>query len=140
MKERTILDSLKGKGRRMTKARKAIVQVLLKSKKPMGALDLHAALLKKGLETNHVTVYREMAFLEKAGIVQGSKFQDGTKRFCLASSGHHHHLICTKCSDVADVDMPCTDLHAMERQLAKKTDFTVKSHSLEFYGLCSRCA
>jgi Fur family ferric uptake transcriptional regulator len=137
---RSIITRLRDKGYRITPARKTMTETVLKMKKPFSALEMHALLQKRGFTINTVTVYRELQFLEKEGIIQGTKFQDGTKRFCLASNGHHHHLICTNCNDVADVDMPCTNLHAMEKQLAKKSNFTIKSHSLEFYGLCARCS
>lgn len=139
MNDKEILSLLKKKGHRMTMARRAIVQMIVQAKKPLSAADFHTLLSKKALHPNVVTVYRELAFLEKEGILRSMKLKDGVKRYCNAAAGHHHHLVCTKCDTVADVDMACDDLQTVEKQLAKKNNFTVKSHSLEFYGLCSRC-
>lgn len=130
-----ILSALKEKGYRMTSSRQAILKAVLKQKKPFSAWELHA-LVK---DVDKVTVYRELQVLEKEGVLQGAKFQDGTKRYCLASHGHHHHLICTSCSDVQDVEME-DDLTAIEKKIRKEKKFAVTQHTLEFYGLCNKCA
>lgn len=135
----SILSALKEKGYRMTSSRQAILKAVLKASKPFSAWEMHGAVAKKGSSTDKVTVYRELQVLEKEGILQSAKFQDGTKRYCLASHGHHHHLICTNCSDVQDVEME-DDLTLIEKKIQKEKKFTVSQHTLEFYGLCSKCA
>jgi Fe2+ or Zn2+ uptake regulation protein len=32
------------------------------------------------------------------------------------------------------------ELHAIEKKIAKKKQFTILRHSLEFYGFCKKCA
>ncbi len=135
----TIFGKLKEKGHRLTDARKAIVQTFTKSQKPLGALDLHNVLRKKGLETNQVTVYRELAFLEKEGILHSVKFNDGIRRYEMQSDSHKHHLICLKCKGVDHMEME-GDLTGLEKKIGKEKSFKVQSHALEFYGLCAGCA
>ncbi len=139
MNDKEILSLLKKKGHRMTMARQAIARMIVRAKKPLSAADIHSLLSKESSHPNLVTVYRELAFLEKEGVLRSMKLKDGVKRYCNAAKGHHHHLVCTNCDTVKDVDMSCYDLHAVERTLAKKNKFSIKSHSLEFYGLCSNC-
>jgi len=136
--ETSIIEQLRADGHRVTTARRAIVRGLLRSKAPVSALQVHALLRKRQLETNNVTVYRELAFLEAEGFLHGVTLKDGVKRYCLASNGHHHHLICTGCNAVQDVKME-HDLDSFEKKIARQKSFTVQSHSLEFYGLCARC-
>lgn len=140
MTKEAIIGALQSNGHRITIARKAIVQELLVSKKPFSALEMHDTLVQKGLETNKVTVYRELGFLEEQGILQSVQFQDGVKRYEPAlDSGHKHHLICTECKNVQHVSMDHDDLEGIEQNIAKEKRFKIQSHSLEFYGLCSRC-
>ena len=138
LKSKVILSRLRDKGHRMTSARTVIVQAVLGSKKPFSFLEMHVTLTKKGFGIDKVTVYRELQFLEKEKLLQGVKFQDGTKRYCLASSGHHHHLICTKCSDVQDMKMD-HELDTIKKKIRREKSFNIQSHALEFHGLCSRC-
>lgn len=141
MTKEAIIGALQSNGHRITIARKAIVQALLSTNKPFSALEMHDRLVRQGCETNKVTVYRELGFLEEQGILQSVQFQDGVKRYEPAlDSGHKHHLICTGCKNVQDVSMDHDDLESIEKQIATQKGFTIHSHSLEFYGLCSQCA
>ena len=123
----------------MTLARKNIVRAALHAKKPFSALEMHAMFLGRGHSIDKVTVYRELAFLEEQGILRGLTFKDAVKRYEIVTDSHRHHLICTRCNKVEDVEME-NDLNVLERQIEEEKSFRVRSHSLEFYGLCSRCA
>ena len=137
----TIIQSLRENGHRMGKGRRADIATLLKTKQPIAALELHAQLLKAKVSADKVTVYRELKFLSDAGIAHTVNLKDNIQRYEIApESGHKHHLVCTTCKTVKDVEMGCDDLHAIEKSIGKKTHFKVRGHSLEFYGLCSRCA
>ncbi len=137
-KNAEIIASLRKRGYRITPRRKTIASAVTKTTKPFAALEMYALLKRKGVVVDKVTVYRELQFLEKQGVLQGGKFQDGIKRYCLTSNGHHHHLICTKCSDIQDVEME-NDLNSIEKKIQKEKSFKIQSHVLEFYGLCSSC-
>lgn len=133
------LEELRRRGHRITVAREAIVTLVLGSHEPVTAGDVQARLSKKGKETNKVTVYRELAFLEKEGIVGAVQFEDGVRRYTSQDGGHRHHLICTQCKTVSHVELP-HDLDAVERRISKTTDFTIERHELEFYGRCGKCS
>ena len=139
MSDFSVLTALKEKGHRITTARAAIVQVFSGSDEPFSAADIYAILQKHQLRTNKVTVYREIAFLLAERVIHEVTFNDGVKRYEMTSGDHHHHLICTSCNAVQDVHMN-NDLDAVEQLIEKKTSFKVQSHSLEFYGLCAKCA
>ncbi|MBM3231556.1 transcriptional repressor [Candidatus Peregrinibacteria bacterium] len=137
----SILQSLRQDGHRITKARKALIEALQRTHQPVAALELHARLSKSKVTADKVTVYRELKFLADIGVVHPVHLKDNIQRYELApESGHKHHLVCTECKTVKDVEMACADLHNLERNIGKKSNFTVRGHSLEFYGLCSRCA
>jgi Fur family ferric uptake transcriptional regulator len=52
-------------------------------------------------------------------------------------SEHHHHLVCTSCQRVEDVDE--TILRPVLRGIRDRHDFQVDHERLDFYGLCARC-
>lgn len=136
--ENDVLDKLKARGHKMTHARRTIVHLLLRQDAPISASEVHAQLRKRKIEVSNVTVYRELAFLEAEGFLQGATFNDGVKRYCQAEEGRHHHLICTRCETIQDVKMD-NDLDSIEKKIQKEKTFTVQSHMLEFYGICSHC-
>ena len=136
-----MIGALRKAGHRITKGRKNILRELLKIEEPIAALDMHKR-CRKSEKIDKVTVYREFAFLSSIGMVHCMTFSsDGIKRYQLAPAhGHKHHLVCTACKTVKNVQMGCEDLHAIEQKISKEKNFSIQNHTLEFYGLCAKCA
>ncbi len=130
----SLLDDLRRKGFRITQARKRLLGLLEKGKTPLSVFDLQKSL---GLAVNKTTMYRELEFLKKNGIVQEVEFGDKKKRYEISSS-HHHHVVCVECKSVKDVELQ-KDLDAEEKKIAKQKGFKIINHSLEFFGLCPAC-
>jgi Fur family ferric uptake transcriptional regulator len=65
------------------------------------------------------------------------EFADGTHHYRVCGGTHHHHLTCTKCHRVVDIDacLPKEQIVAIERQ----TGFAIEGHSLSLFGLCRAC-
>ncbi len=119
-----------------TPARAAISNFLINSKEPVDALQIINFLHSKKLNTNKVTVYRNLDVLYKNGLLDRFEFGEGKFRYEFKKN-HHHHLVCNKCGRVEDVAGEyLTDL---ESKIRRQNGFLIKSHSLEFYGLCRRC-
>jgi Fur family ferric uptake transcriptional regulator len=119
-----------------TPARTAITEFLSKSDFPVDVLQVIKFLRSKDLNTNKVTVYRIMDFLLKNGIVDRVEFGEGKFRYEIKKN-HHHHLICTNCGKIEDAKADFVS--SLEDQIREKNGFIVKSHSLEFFGLCKDC-
>ena len=51
-------------------------------------------------------MYRNLAALEQAGVVRRVLTDEGFGRYELTEdlTGHHHHLVCSNCGAVEDVD------------------------------------
>ncbi len=58
-------------------------------------------------------------------------------RFRACGGAHHHHLTCTKCHRVVEIDMCLApeSLSAVERS----THFALEGHRLELFGRCADC-
>ncbi|MDF2379685.1 MAG: Fur family transcriptional regulator [Candidatus Gracilibacteria bacterium] len=132
------LTLLRSKGFRITKARKSTLDYLMKQNCALSVKEVHQFLCDEGLSTDLSTVYREMQFLHEQHIVREVVFKDTLMRYELDSPHHHHHLICTACDKVELVHME-EALHELEQGILKDQNFSVTSHMLEFYGLCSLC-
>ncbi|HUD04789.1 MAG TPA: transcriptional repressor [Patescibacteria group bacterium] len=119
-----------------TPARLMVLEYLNNSESPVDAGQIINYLRKKHLETNKVTVYRILDFLFKNQIIERVEFGEGKYRYELKKN-HHHHLICTNCGRVQDVEIGV--IEKLEKEIQKDKNFRVQSHSLEFFGLCSNC-
>ena len=90
-------------------------------------------------------MYRNLAALEQAGVVRRVLTDEEFGRYELTEelTGHHHHLVCSNCGAVEDVDFAPGFEETLESQLAEladRTGFSTVSHRLDLIGLCRACA
>jgi len=133
-----LTSRLRGESRKITGQRAAILEILRKYPHPLTNREIFAAFPKRGC--NLATIYRSIHLLEKMGMVKRFDFGDGTARFELIDAdndGHHHHLVCTKCSGVVEIQECFTG--DIERRIAKANGFEAVTHKLEFFGICPNC-
>ena len=91
------------------------------------------------------TAYRNLTVLEEAGVVRRLVGNGQFARYELAEdlTGHHHHLICTRCGAVDDFTLSATVEDALEdalRRSARRTRFHATHHRLDLVGTCARCS
>lgn len=129
---------LREQDRKITGPRQAILNLLQAHPHPMTNKEIHAALAGEGCDL--ATIYRSMHMLVRMGMVKRYYFGDRVARFELVTqnrSGHHHHLVCTQCAEVVEIE-ECFPKE-LELQIAKRNGFKNITHSLEFFGLCPEC-
>lgn len=131
------LSALQERGFRLTRARRAVVEFLVRTDAPQSIPEILESFQGKGLAFNKTTVYRELAFLVKEGIAKEVRISD-EKRYYELAGDHHHHTVCVRCGDIRDVVFH-ENLMPIERILSEKDGFQVLEHSLEFFGFCSQC-
>lgn len=125
---------LRSSGLRITPQRSALMRALQRAHTPLTAEELHAK-----TDADLVTIYRNLQSLVKAGIVHEVRFKDTSVRYELAH-GHHHHIVCTGCGIVEELESCNTsplDRQALE---ASKKFSRIQEHALEFFGTCVSCA
>lgn len=140
MDEQLLLAAIKKGGYKLTALRQRLMRHFATQRQPVSASELLATLHRAGLLVNKTSVYRELATLEKAQIIQAVQFNDRSVRYELAEAlgKHHHHLVCRSCRRVEDVS--CSGaINRAETEIAKQYDFRVERHALEFFGLCATC-
>ena len=123
-----------------TRGRRQLVDALLRIGHPASVPQL----LKNGRGFTQSSVYRNLTYLERAGVVHKIAASDDHARFELDEHfiGHHHHLICVRCGLVADFVVPSATEHALNTTLAraaKRSKFRITGHRLDALGLCSSC-
>jgi Fur family ferric uptake transcriptional regulator len=133
-----LAEQLRKKSRKVTGPRQAILEILRRHQHPMSNKEIFAALPKGDCDL--ATVYRSMHLLESMKMVKRFDLGDGMARFELLAEGddgHHHHLVCTKCSAVVEIE-ECF-IRELEENIAARNGFKAISHKLEFFGICPRC-
>jgi Fe2+ or Zn2+ uptake regulation protein len=132
---------LRADGQRYTTGRRALVTALLASARPVTIPQL----LEQGRGLAQSSVYRNLAVLERAGVVHRIVTADDFARYELAedlTEHHHHHLICARCGEVADFTLPGPlerELDAAAARVGRRTGFAVDRHQIDLVGTCPSC-
>jgi Fur family ferric uptake transcriptional regulator/Fur family peroxide stress response transcriptional regulator len=83
------------------------------------------------------TIYRNIGILVQQGLIGRIAFGSAFDRLD-ANVTEHYHFICEKCDAIIDLKVPVE--HGLDKRIPTLEGFQVHRHSLEFYGLCPRCA
>jgi Fur family ferric uptake transcriptional regulator len=131
---------------RWTGPREAILQLLSRTTKHMSAKEIYATLHKLYPGIGLTTVYRTLDLLARMGLIHKFSIGDGHNRYEFISddkSKHHHHLICTQCGKITNysefIDEELALVKKTEARLAKKYNFSIEGHNIEFLGICEDC-
>jgi Fur family ferric uptake transcriptional regulator len=133
-----LTELLRRQSRKITGPRAAILGLLRTRSHPLTTREILAGLPKGGCDL--ATVYRAMHLLEGMGVVKRFDFGDGAARFELVAegdAGHHHHLVCTRCAGVVEIE-ECFPKE-IESRIAAANGFQAVTHKLEFFGICPGC-
>ena len=137
MNEASIVEQLSQAGYRITRPRKAVIQVLLEDEGYSSPAEVHARARSRCPTVGLVTVYRTLDLLSEMGFVRRIHAEDGCHSYAAARHGHRHHVICRHCGTAVEVE-GC-DLSAFIERVRDETGFQVEDHLLELVGLCSDC-
>lgn len=130
------IQQLKKFNIRMTNQRYAILEYLLLKGNHPTANEIYEYLKNDFPNMSVATIYNNINFFKKAGIVTELPFADGSSRFDLTKT-HHYHVICANCGKVEDFDYP--NFEEAERIAEKQTHFKVINHSFKVTGICLEC-
>lgn len=130
-------DVLARNGIAATARRVAVVEELAREPNDATAAQLYDRLRRGGSNIGQATVYRTLALLHEKGAVDTLSHHAGELCYRLCSDRHHHHLTCTTCHRVVELD-DC-DLDAWVARSATRHGFQATSHQVEIAGLCPDC-
>lgn len=125
---------------RYTAGRRAIVEVLAASERPLTIPEI----VERGHGLAMSSVYRNLATLEQAGIAVRIVTARAHARYELSEpfGQHHHHLVCIYCGQVSDFTLPAQTEAALDRALqrvARKNGYEPDAHRLDLTGACPDC-
>ena len=135
-----ILQAFDEAGLRNTKPRRVIARCLAEhaaQETDFATEELWQQLQTANPHLGRATLFRAVDVLAELGVLDRIELGDGTRRYRVCGIGHHHHLICTTCHRIAEIDV-CLP----EQQLAgaaARVGFSIDRHVLEIYGRCLNC-
>lgn len=130
-------ERLQAHGYRLTEPRRVIIGALRDAGRYCTASQLYEGL--RGRAVGLASVYRTLELLSELGLAQRRAEAGGEASFLYCSPRHHHHVVCTSCSAVREIDAAVCPSDETARAIERQTDFRIERHVLDFYGLCPDC-
>jgi len=131
-------ELLEAKGVRPTRQRVEILMELAREPDDVTAQALWRRL--RGKRRSHVglaTVYRTLALLNEHGAIDSLSHHGGELCYRLCTDAHHHHLVCSSCHRVVEVE-EC-GLGAWLESVSARHGFVPTDHRVEITGICAGC-
>ena len=129
----SVIRRLEGLEHRVTPSRVAVIAAVLGQSGHFSVDDI----VRQARGVGRATVFRTMRLLTELDVVCRVLLDDGSLHYRVSRHGHHHHLVCTSCGSVRDLD-ECA-VGDLVRELASSTRYQIEGHWLEFYGRCEDC-
>jgi len=133
-----IASKLSEQGYRLTPQRMMILSAIENSDDHISAEEIYAQVLAKYPHVNISTVYRTLELLKQLGLVTETDLGGGRVRYHPADKGHHHHLVCTECGAIIDLDESL--LASLESTLLREYKFIADLRHLAIFGRCANCS
>src|SRR2546421_11285930 len=130
--------ALQEPGVRLTPQRLAIAAVLAQTGKETSAQELYERVRRKHAYIGRATVFRSLDTLVSAGLAQRLERPGHISAYVWCEPGHHHHLICTTCRTVEDLDEEA--VAPLAETIARQRGFRVDHATLDFYGRSLACS
>lgn len=121
---------------RLTAQRRAIADVFVGEHVHLSAEDVHLQAKQALPEISMARVYNTLGELVSMGELKELTHQDGRKRYDPNIETDHHHLVCTQCGAMVDVELEQTP--SVPKR--KRRGFVIEAVDVVFRGRCSQCA
>ncbi|HET6820457.1 MAG TPA: Fur family transcriptional regulator [Candidatus Limnocylindria bacterium] len=131
-------DRLRAAGERVTPQRLLVADTLALAGRQLTADQLWHRVRRRSPRVGRATVFRTVEALVEAGVARRFELANHVYGYAACQPGHHHHLACSRCGRVEEIDEGYV-LPVAER-LASDTGFVIDDARLDFYGRCAACA
>ena len=123
----------------ITNPRILVLEALLEVKNPITIEDLQSKLQNKVAKS---TLYRVLNDLKNINIINEFTSPDNNIviELSLEDDPHHHHLFCSDCGEVIDVELSRNFEKLLTKEIKrveKKFNFVIEDHRVEMFGQCT---
>jgi Fe2+ or Zn2+ uptake regulation protein len=132
-----IPERLTSQGRRLTRQRVLVAEALASARRALSAQELYDRIKTTNPTLGRATVYRALEAQVQDGMASRFERDGHVSAYIACDATHHHHLVCTRCQRVEDLDE--TAVAPLLSSVGRRYEFQVDHAALDFYGLCRSC-
>jgi len=124
-------------GLAVTHQRQVIYEAVVASHGHHSPESVYAAVRRRIPSISLATVYNNLRLFIESGLLREVTPHASTLRVD-GNLEPHHHLVCSRCKMVQDIDADFVDFKKLSRKVLKGFDLT--QPVVEVFGLCRRCS
>ena len=122
---------------RLTRQRRLVLDILRESKGHLDADALYRKARARNSKIGLATVYRSLALLREANLVQEHRLGENHSHFEPAGGSPHHHFTCLKCGRV--VEFHSSQVMQAAQALGRREGLQIVDVRLDVTGFCAAC-
>ena len=135
--KQSIANTLVKKGHRVTPQRMMILEAIEASAQHISAEQIHSHVHVRYPYMDISTVYRTLQLLKELELVTEINLGDGRFLYHPAGKSNHHHLRCSKCGKIQDIDEHV--VLVLKEELRDHYGFDAELKHLAISGVCKHC-
>ena len=98
--------------------------------------EVYARVRRKIPAISLATVYKNIHLFVESGVLREVSLHHGSQRVEV-HDGEHHHMVCSKCKSITDVQAEELGLPAQKKKL--RGGFLVERYAVDVIGVCAKC-
>ncbi len=132
-----LVEALDRAGYRLTAPRRQVAELIASHDGHFTAADLVADARQHRLGIGRATIFRALDLFATLKVVERVDLPNGEHAYVGCEPVHHHHVICTTCGRMTEVE-DC-GMRDVAREVARRSGYRVDTHRLELFGTCPDC-
>ena len=120
----------------MTHQRQVLYEVMQGMEGHPSPEEVYSRVKKKVPSISLATVYKNIHLFVESGVFRKMSLHHGSVRVEMNEHAHHH-LVCSKCQAISDIDE--RSLGELPKRRKLPGGFLVERYSVDVIGLCAKC-
>lgn len=124
------------RGIAVTHQRQVLYETMREMKGHPSPEEVHERMRQTIPSVSLATVYKNIHLFVASGVFREMSVHHGTLRVEM-NREEHHHMVCSICRSIKDIEAHEVDMHLPERQLSN--GFLIERCSVDIIGVCPTC-
>jgi len=121
----------------MTAQRRLILELIREAGGHLNADELHRLARQRDPHISLSTVYRNLNLLKELGVVVERHLGGEQHHYEINTSPDHHHLVCLKCGEIFEFELPLVE--QLKKAVGEASKFDITHVEINMQGYCPNC-
>ncbi len=130
-------NTLRHSGYHLTRQRLLVLDILKEQSGHPDATMIFQEAKKRDKRISLATVYRSLAVLKEAGLVEENRLGEDHGHFETTQAPHHYHFACIDCGKV--IEFEAGEISAAVQEISRQKNIQITEIHFDLQGYCMDC-